>query len=128
MPFPCKKVWDLSVENSSAYDSRLLIEDSLKPQLILVFEQQFDDSIYLFVNRKILEVRKIKTNKALGVSLETLTVDYSSFKKVPKVSLLLKEKGICFSFYPVRGKQFLYINFINDHWFAELSNVQREYR
>lgn len=128
MPFPCKKVWNLSVENGSAYDSRLLIADSLKPKLELVFEQQFDDSVYLVVDRKILEVRKIQTNRAMGVCLETLTVDYSAFKKVPKVSLLLKEKGVCFSFYPVRGKQFLYINFINGHWFAELSNVQRGYR
>jgi len=55
--------------------------------LVLVFEKHFDDGFYLIVNSMILKARKIQTIKKIGLRLETITIDHSSFKEVTKVSL-----------------------------------------
>lgn len=125
---PCKDTFDVTVLRDVVYEGDVLIQDSLRSQLKIVFEQDFNDSIYIFVGDILLQVNHIVTDRLLGVSPQFVTIDYSMHEKMPKVSFVLKNGKECVSFYPKRGKQMAYVNFLNRAWSVELSNIMREYR
>lgn len=125
---PCKDTFEVDVENSGLYEGASLMKDSMLKKIDIVFEQNFNDSISIFCGNKITSQKKIETNRRLGVSTEIITIDYSDYKETPKVSIILKNKNDCISFYPIRGKRMAYVNRINGAWSVELSNVIREYR
>lgn len=125
---PCKDTFEVDIDNSSLYEDASLIKDSMFKKLVIVFEQSFNDSIYILCGTKIIEQKKIETDRMLGVSRDMITIDYSKYKKRPKISIILRNKNECISFFPMRGKRMAYINHINGAWSVELSNIIREYR
>jgi hypothetical protein len=125
---PCKATFDVTVLRDDVYEGDILIKDSLRAQMKIIFEQDFDDSIYVFVDDVFFQVNHIETDRLLGVSPQFVTIDYSTYKKLPKLSFVLKKGEECISFYPRRGKQMAYINCLNGAWSVELSNIMREYR
>ncbi|HEY8387905.1 MAG TPA: hypothetical protein VIK74_04840 [Parasegetibacter sp.] len=125
---PCKDTFDVTVLKDVVYEGDVLIQDSLRAQLKIAFEQDFNDSVYVFVGDILIQVNHIVTDRLLGVSPQFITIDYSMYEKMPKVSFVLKRAKECVSFYPKRGKQMAYVNYLNGAWSIELSNIMREYR
>ena len=125
---PCKDTFEVDIDNTGLYENASLIKVSMQKKLEIVFEMDFNDSIYIYCGTKIIQHKKIETNKPLGVSRETVKIDYSNYKDTPRISIFLKKKNDCISFFPKRGKRMAYINHINGAWSVELSNIIREYR
>lgn len=125
---PCNNIFEVTVLRDEVYEGDVLIADSLRSQLKIIFEQSFDDSVYVFIDNSFFQVSSIITNKLLGVSPQFITIDYSAYKKLPKLSFVLVKGKECISFYPRKGKQMAYINYLDGAWSIELSNIMREYR
>jgi hypothetical protein len=125
---PCTYVIDAEIDNSTT-DTENLLKDTLLKKINLIFEQTFDDSAVIMIDKKVLYQTRIKTRKFLGVSDSSFSINYSQYAKPPKISIYLTDKKACVSFYPKEGKQLAYINYhFQAGWSIELSNLTREYR
>ena len=125
---PCADTIEVDIEISGFFDQKLLVKDSMIQQIQIIFERSFNDSVYIFCDQQLQNIKRIKTNETMGVNPEIVTIDYLKLKKIPKISVVLKNENKCISFYPIKGKQIAYINHINNGWSVELSNIMREYR
>jgi hypothetical protein len=105
-----------------------VVQDSLQKEVKLVFEQDFNDTIAILLNDSLFTTGVFKTKNNLGVSLNIISIDYSKFEKVPRISIVLISKNDCESFYPRVGKRLAYINRIEGAWSIALSNALREYK
>lgn len=113
----------------SKEDKENLLTDTLSQKIELIFEQTFDDNVTIMLNDKIIGTKRMKTLRFLGVCDSTFNIDYSAYKTLPKISIILNHNTDCVSFYPVRGKQIAYIGHIlRKAWSVELSNIVREYK
>jgi hypothetical protein len=124
----CRDTIAVNIGYSSLADEDHLVNDSSQRELKIVFEQDFNDKISIFLDDRCLVTDTFKTNRNLGVCLNTISIDYSKFIKMPKISVILNSKNNCVSFYPRLGKRIAYINCIEGAWSIELSNVLRDYR
>jgi hypothetical protein len=125
---PCKDTVEANVLSYNPSESFDLLKDSLTKNLKLVFEQHFNDTISIFVNDRLFKIGFFKTAENLGVCPNTVSIDYSAFKGVPNISIVLHSKNGCISFYPREDKRIAYITCIEGGWSVDLSNVMRRYR
>lgn len=124
----CKDTIQTDEYFDNSVDDDLIIKDSLQKKIKIIFEQDFNDKISVLTNNKIVFAKKIKTNRSLGVCLEMITIDYSKFIHLPKISIIQSNNKDCISFYPKLGKRIAYINYSKGSWSVELSNIIREYK
>jgi hypothetical protein len=124
---PCKDTFKTNVLSYRPSESSDLIKDSLIRKITLVFEQNFNDSISIFVNDSLFETSFFKTIHNLGVCKNTVSIDYSELKGVPRISVVVHSKNDCISFYPRADKRMVYITWIQRGWSVDLSNVIRHY-
>jgi hypothetical protein len=121
----CRGAVNVSIDSS---DRNHFLSDSSKRELELVFEQDFNDKISIFLDDKCIITDTFKTIRNLGLCLNKNSIDYSKFKEIPKISIVLNSKNNCISFYPRPNKRIAYINCIKGGWSVELSNDLRDYR
>jgi hypothetical protein len=124
----CVDTIEADISHDSIGDDDHVVKDSSKKELRLVFEQNFNDKTTILLNDSLFTTSIFKTEKNLGVCLNIISIDYSAFKKIPKISIILSSKDECISFYPRIGERIAYINHIEGAWSIELSNVLRDYR
>jgi hypothetical protein len=118
----------ISVEKYREPDeSEIYFIDSLDKKLRLIFEKEFNDSMAIFLDNKKVYDAIIATQKFLGVSLQIVDIDYSKYKRLPAVSIIKNKEPVVY-FYPIHGKRIIYLNFFNQNWWLEASNLQRGYR
>jgi hypothetical protein len=97
---PCTVIIPPDIENSGLFDKNSLIKDSIALKLFIIFEQHFDDSVYIFSDNKLEQIKYIKTINNLGVCPDVVKIDYSNLDTIPKISLVMKRVNECISFYP----------------------------
>ncbi len=125
---PCSDTIGVKISHDSLVDDANIIKGISKKELRLVFEQEFNDSLLILFNDSVFTTGFLKTEKNLGVCLNFISIDYSRFRKVPKISIFLSSKRDCISFYPRIGERIAYINNVEGGWSIELSNFLRDYR
>lgn len=119
-----QQVWIPSTLDE-VYDQK--IKDTLRKSLEIVFEQNFDDSIYIKVNDQVVYETRIKTHPKFSVVKSDFEIDYSNYQYLPTISIILveKKKGIEFKLLP--GYRVVYINRILNIWELNFSNYPRNY-
>lgn len=126
---PCKDTMEVDIENSSLFEKESIIQDSTPSKIKIIFEQNFNDSICILCDHDVIKANRFKTTRGLGVCTDVVKIDYSKYKEIPRISIIIVgDSSDCISFYPRKGKQIAYINHVSNAWSIELSNVIREYR
>lgn len=124
----CTHEIQVEVDNASPVDKDDLIDDSTKKELKLIFEQYFDGKVCILLNDVPFITDSLITIKNIGVCAKTISIDYSKYQQLPKISIYLVSSNDCISFYPKIGKRNAYINHLRTAWSIEVSNVIRNYR
>ena len=125
---PCVDTIAVNISYDSQVNEDNVVKDSSKKELRLVFEQDFNDSLLILLDDSLFTTGFFKTQRNLGVCLNDISIDYSTYREVPKISIMLSSERDCISFYPRKGKRIAYINYIQGGWSIELSNILRDYR
>lgn len=101
--------------------------DTLRKSIRLIFEKDFNDSIIILLNGKVVFDSLIVTAKGYGAARRSIDINYSTLKK--PTLYIIKKNGECIWFYLKRGQRVAYINYSNQLkiWGVELSNIQRHY-
>jgi hypothetical protein len=121
----CKDTITVSVELDKGTPVHM---DSTKRKIEMVFEQDFNDKISIYLDNIYFKTDSFKTIRNLGVCLNSISIDYSKFKKIPKISVVLDSRNNCVTFYPRIDKKLAYINCIKGGWSVELSNILKDYK
>ncbi len=102
--------------------------DTLKKNIRLIFEKQFNDSIIIRLDNSIIYNSMLTTNRPNAPRAKIIDVDYSMKKRKPRI-IIEKSNGECTWFYLKPGYRVAYINYVKDVkiWVVELSNIQRQY-
>jgi len=123
----CKTSVKPGIENHGLVEEdEYLYIDSIKPELRIIFERTFNDTVCIYLNGAFVRKQFIQTNRMTGISRAMIKLDLSEYKETPEISLFMGK--YCARFLPVSGKRIAYINFYKEKWAIELSNVLRAYK
>jgi hypothetical protein len=91
--------------------------------LILIFEQHFEDTIKIKHNNKIVFSQFMKTNRQLNVCAKNCVLKFS--KKANSINIQKGEYN--YDFIPKKEYMYYYINTYNNGISIVYSNIERDY-